>query len=470
MSESLAYYDHNASFNAPNRKGVLSKANEVHELAADIQHLAVVALLSEANAANIVGVPLEVSVPNPIANYSERRTVKSIYGKGKERHERIESVLSRGSETLDELQTSLNAYANTGQTEGHLKDVVPTSRGTGVLREMEENGNHRMILDGTGIPPFIKLAKDLQAKAEVRDPEGYSWEDYFSSASEEQLINFSQAYTERLKILADPESKAGYIESLKTDYKDRVVQAMQDGWIDGKHKPVLDRRIANADVRFFSLFGHMPNHVAGLTEGSDFNKRFVFLPTITGEQLTVHEFGHVFAGIRMGSMQDYFDKKLGKGESARKSDNLMHLYTVLNEGYNDHMTAALVDGDPTNIIPTERDSKGVVETEGGSKVYKTYRLIFGVLLGGKDGNVDGDDIKRVVDSMVSGDFEQFAGLLDAKWGGRNVLVETLEVVERHHKEEVLDIDDHQYNENLLARNITERLISGKVLAPGLNKR
>ncbi len=459
MGEQLQYYD-TASFEGPASNGeAMSKAEEVLELAADVQHIGSVALFSEVQAGNIVGSSTEVSVPNPVAGYSEKRTPKTLFGKGKERYGRITAKLDGADKALSDLQTGLSGYAASSEASLTLQGVALNSSGTEVLRHMQNNGNQEMILRGSNVSPFLKLSKDLAAKAQGKNPSEFGWQDWFNSAKEEHLINFSQWYTERLKTLADPETKAEYVESLKTDYKDRVAQAMQEGWIpDGKlHKAALATRIARADVRFFSLFGRMPDHAGGLSEKSGLGKVIVFLPTLEGKKVTVHEFGHVFAGVDARNMRDYFIRTLGKEETWRKNPRIEYLYTILNEGYNDHMTAALIDGHPTTIIPTERDAEGIVETEGSSEGYKVYREIFGVLMGGENGNVTNADIKDTVDSMVIGNFGQFAHQLSTKWGGRDVIGEVLEVVAKHDNDRWNNLDNPDYNEKLLAKKIRERL-------------
>lgn len=460
MSEQLQYYTHTAHFEGSAHHGeALTRANEAHELAADIQHIGSVALFSEVQAANRVGNPTEVTVPNPIAGHSERRTPGSYFGKGRERHRRITATLAGAGEALGDLQTGLSEYSASGEVSGSLQDVAPHSRGTNVLRNMRDDGDQEMILRGADISPFLKASKDLTAAAQGKEASEFSWQDWFRSASEEQLTNFSQWYTERLKTLADPESKAGYVEELKTDYKDRIGQAMQEGWIsdDKVHRTALTARVAQTDIRFFSPFGRMPDHVGGLAQKRGSDKSILVLPTFAGEQVTVHELGHAFAGIERSSMRNYFTSKLGKEQVARKTPRLEHLHTILNEGYNEHMTAALIDGDPTTIIPAEREARGIVETEGSSELYHAYREIFGVLMGGEDGKVSNADMKEMVSSMVVGNFGNFAHQLSTKWGGRDVLVEVLEVVDRHDNYRWNNLDNPDYNEELLAKKITERL-------------
>ncbi len=433
----------------------------MHELAADVQHIGAVALFSEVQASYIIGTPTEVTVPNPLAGYTERRTPKSLLGAGKKRHQRITSTLARADEALGDLQTGMNAYSASGATGSSLQDIVSDSRGTQILRKLEDNGNQKMILRGAAVSPFLKVSKDLTAEAQGKDPKEFGWEDWLKSASEEQLTNFSQWYTERLKVLSDPENKAEYIEKLKTGYKGRVEKAMQEGWIDGKHKAVLDTKLERADVRFFSPFGQMPDQVGGLSQKRGLGKNIVLIPTLTGEQVVVHELGHVFAGIDGKNMGDYFIHKLGKEYVAQNYSKFEHLYTILNEGYNEHMTEALIDSEPTVIRPTEREARGIAEAQGNSELYKSYREVFGVLVGGENGTVSGSDMKEIVDSMVTGNFGNLARHIDQKWGGRDVLTGVVEVVIEHDRGMWRNFDNPDYNEELLAKKIIERLHKGK---------
>jgi hypothetical protein len=461
----LQYYEHTAWFEGgpPYHGEVLTYANEVHELATDIYHIGAVALFSEVKAATVVGHPVEVAVPNPISTYAERRTPKRLFGKGKKRHKRITGTLANASEALDDLQTRLNGYAATGETNGILQDVAPNSSGLQVFRAMEGDGEQEMILRSADISPFLKVSKDLTAEAQGKEPKEFGWKDWLSFASDEQLINFSQWYTERLKTLADPKSKAKYVKALKSDYEERVGKAVQEGWIDGKHKAALALRMTRTDIRFFSPFGRMPDYVGGLAQKRGLGKNILLLPTLAGKQATVHELSHVFAGVDGSSMRGYFNGKIGKDQVARMKPRLEHLYThlyaVLNEGYIEHMTAALLDGAPTTIVPAEREAKGIVETEGSSGLYKAYREIFGVLVGGEDSEATNADIKVVVDSMVIGDFGQFAHHINQKWGERDVLTEMLEVVAQHDNDawRSENFTKPEYNDELLAKKMIERL-------------
>lgn len=65
-------------------------------------------------------------------------------------------------------------------------------------------------------------------------------------------------------------------------------------------------------------------------------------------------------------------------------------------------------------------------------------------------------MKRMVNSMVTGNFRNFARQLNEKWGGRDVLVETLEIVDRHDQDGWDDIFNLDHNEELLAVKIADK--------------
>ena len=462
MSGSLKYYEYATRFDNPGREGVLTRAGEVHELAADMQHIGAVALLSEVQAANVLGEPAEVIVPNPLPSHRERRTITRLFGAGQARHERIVSTLADADESLAALQTGLDTYALTGTTKGGLEGVAPESRGIQLFRDVQDSGSLEMILSGSDIPPTLRGFKDLTARAEGRDPHDYRWGEWVKAASEAQLVNFSQWYTGRLRILADPESRSAFVESLKADYIYRVRQAMAEGWVPDDEDCIatLSSRIARADVRFYSPFGHMPDHVGGLAQGSRSGGKILLLPTVAGNQITVHELGHAFAGISMTSMREYFTRRLGERNIRENIPYIDRLFTILNEGYNEHMTVALIEGDPTTIRPAEREAKDIDLGEGGSDAYKSYRDLFGVLMAGEEAIITQTDIRDMVTSMTTGKFARFARQMSQRWGGRDVMTEMLAVVRRHdtNAQNAVNRNNPGYNDVLLVNKMIARLL------------
>jgi hypothetical protein len=71
--------------------------------------------------------------------------------------------------------------------DGALEQIVPESRGVYLLRNIGESSTSKM-LDIADVPSFLRLSKDLSAKAQGVDPEAFGWGDWFKSASDEQIL------------------------------------------------------------------------------------------------------------------------------------------------------------------------------------------------------------------------------------------------------------------------------------------
>lgn len=137
MSERLQYYDHSTRFQAHAMHGeALTKANEVHELAADVQHIGAIALFDEVQTSKRIGNPIEITIPNPISGYSQKRTPSSLLGKGKRRYERIVATLVEADEALDDLQAGLDELAVSGENGVKLHDIAPASHGISVFHSI----------------------------------------------------------------------------------------------------------------------------------------------------------------------------------------------------------------------------------------------------------------------------------------------------------------------------------------------
>jgi hypothetical protein len=446
MTEQLNYYAHELDSRHSNGQDILTRPNEVHELAADIQRIGAVALLSNAQAALAVGGDhAPVRVPNPIVSFHEKRPIRSLWGKGKERQRRIRTSLETADDALNQLQTELDQQLPNADSQGVLQP----------LREPDVNANFEMLLDGAALSPFLRMTK--QTGDELADASGVerSWESWFAHAPDEQLTNFAQWYTDRLRNLAEPETRTRYVESLKVGYAEKVNAAMDEGWISSRHKPKLDQRMASAEVRFFSPFGHMTKHLAGVAQKRR-RSDLVLLPTITGPEIVTHELGHVFAAIDDKGMKRHFEEQLGKDEVASNMLVLRHLYAVLNEGSDEHMTAALLNGSPEIVSPTERLSLGIAEVPGSSDIYRDYREVLATLLGGDTGEITRDDMLLLTDSAVDGNFAQLAELINNKWHGRRVLNELVPLIAKHDRASWQHMDDPNY-EKQLCRKIIRHL-------------
>jgi hypothetical protein len=121
MSEQLQYENHILNYYLsgtldPTYRGELfSKGSEAHELATDIQHVGAIALLSEVQTAQTIGSDTSFTVPNPVQGHKERRTLNTLIGTRKRRHERTASLLESAGEALDNLQTGLEGYATSDE-------------------------------------------------------------------------------------------------------------------------------------------------------------------------------------------------------------------------------------------------------------------------------------------------------------------------------------------------------------------
>jgi hypothetical protein len=436
MSEQLQYYAHQPDQRSADGQDILTRPNEAHELAADIQRVGAIALHSDALAARETQADVAVTVPNPIASAANLRPGRGVLPKSRERAGRINMALDVAHLALTHLQDEVRSP----EISDYGSRITP-------LREATVNPNANLILDGANVPPFLSALKEDATQSDG-GPADESWQRWFGKASDEQLTNFSQWYTESLRTLAVPERKAAYVESLKSGYADLVSHAMDDGWIDPRHQTTLARRLAATEVRFFSPFGHMPDEFAGVAQRRGRGNALVLLPTVPGPEMVTHELGHVFAGVDDQGMRRYFERQLGKRAAAQEMLVLNHLYTMLNEGFDEHLTAALLNGHPEIVSPQQRLSMGIAEVPGSSESYQTYREVLSVLLGGSEQQVAENDISFLVDSAVNKDFDAFARQLDSKWKGRPVLTEVVRIIGKHDRASWQHTDDPNYEQQL----------------------
>jgi len=396
---------------------VFTDEHQAHDLATDIQHIGAAALLSEANAAIMTGQNIKITVPNPSTELRGRTKRKSL-----------SNTLTDADEALRHLQVNLESHSHQSTEALDLHEVDPNSLGIQSLREMEGHISRETILEEADISPFIRVSKDLTARAHGRDPEDLSWTDWFKLANEEQLINFSQWYTQRLRTLSDPDDRGRFIKSLKADFQDRINNAIQDGWIDIEQRPKILRRLKKANIRFFSPFGHMVDEGVGIAQSTRFSQS-ILLPSLTSTKTTVHELGHAaFPGSTQLSVRRYFKKHLTKDQYSESKDSIERLNVILKEGAIDHMAIVLADGGkPTIVSPSKRRANGLSEDYGDSN-YEPLREIFATIIGGEDGVVSRSDVKKISSAMSSRDFSDFARYIDRKWQGRDVLTEVIRVI------------------------------------------
>lgn len=250
-------------------------------MAADIQHIGAIALLSEYQAASATDQAAPEGLPNPLQTYTERRGLGSFFGAGRDHHRRVTGALAVARTMLDSLPHDIAEEANSAIA----PDRSAADVGLNLLRQPAGDTNRETILQGGDIPPYIRSNKDSAAEIAGSPPESYTWDHWLAAATEAQLVNFSQWYTERLRTLATPEGKALMVTNLKERYVSRVHHAMQDGWIDPRLAPMLDKQFDTVDIRFFSPFGKMPEAASGVTQVVG-RRSVVTLPTIAGDSVT----------------------------------------------------------------------------------------------------------------------------------------------------------------------------------------
>ena len=268
--------------------------------------------------------------------------------------------------------------------------------------------NVEMIFDGADLPPVIRTAIDSY--------DG-TWVDWFRSAPKEQIVNFSEWYLTQVKKLADPIGRESAVQEYKQRYLDVVEGAVSAGWLRQDHLDQARRAVGRAKVAFFSPFGGKSWDYGAFTQSNGIfrprSKQLVGLPIAVGAWTSVHEFGHVFNNLdsRTFSANQYLDSPTAVSE----------ISTLFIEGYNEHMTAALLDGAPEVISPREREARDIAETKGSSDLYKDYREVFALL-------VEGDarsqaftvrDMATVVDTLSDG--KKLKQFLESRWSGRDIL-------------------------------------------------
>lgn len=301
------------------------------------------------------------------------------------------------------------------------------SLGGKLLRGLYPAGsdNRNMILDGAETPPSFDLFR--QRTLDDERVEQRSWTEWLGTASPDQLTNFSQWYTQRLELLSRPDSRAELTQDIKADFIRRLDSAIDGGWIDPRHRVDLLRRVDQAQIRFFSPFGKLPEHVGGLTHRTD--PSLVMLPTVAGVGMTTHELGHVLGSMNVESIKEYFEEALGKVQTLPRIEAMVELHSLVDEGIVEHLTEALLQGHPETVDPVDRDKLAIPKTPGSSLGYRENRRTLAKLLGGSRGIVTKNDVHDLTDCLIEGDFRAFAGLLQRKWAGKDVLVELLQELE-----------------------------------------
>jgi hypothetical protein len=298
-------------------------------------------------------------------------------------------------------------------------------RGMQYLRTMTEEVERNAILD-VATPPFLREQKATAGDGLDIPAADYSWERWLATASEEQLTNFAQWYTEQLKVLADPVKREQLVGGLKESFERRVEQAMTDGWIDRRHQDRLVKSMQELTVRFASPFGSLPEHLSGLTQETE-TGHLVVLPSVPGEELVTHELGHVFANITTADLREHFRDTLGPLKADLQPLSITEVWDLLTEGFDEHLTVALLSGAPQIVRPSERDAQGIPELAVTSEMYRRYREAYAEIVGGEDQAVTTADIRELVDGMADRNVPGLANYLRRKWPNQDMLARLLDM-------------------------------------------
>ncbi|MFS8118711.1 MAG: hypothetical protein ACMG55_09510, partial [Microcoleus sp.] len=245
------------------------------------------------------------------------------------------------------------------------------------------------------------------------------------------------------------------VGAMKTEYATTISDAMKDGWVDTKHQKKLIKTLDKSDVAFFSPFGKLTNQFSGARQDGQ-----VVLPIMAGPALSVHELGHAFAGVDVKNMDKYLGKHLGKEAMSSLGEAKQAFYTILDEGFNEHMTVSLLNGDPEVISPKSRQS-GTQKPEG---IYAEYRETFATLVNGntKSEALTKSDLKALTSSMIEGDFTAFADFVNARWDGRDVITEAFQTVAT--QTELGKTNSSEADPARIAQKIIDQLTETELLA------
>lgn len=418
----------NPGFHISDTTPMLERADEVTELTADLVRFGSIAVASEVEADFAVGnESQEPQLPNIV---TERDLKKRI-------------LLDMSSPTLTEI-FSRDVYDWASDSERSVKSAVEDLKvlsdsgspkdvrsflaqrtrnlGSELSGFNSSRGNVEMILADADLPPFLKQQVDSMG-----------WSDWIRTASREQITNFGQWYTTRLRELTNPAERQEHIQEIHYDYIERVEKAMKEGWIDPRHRQSLVKAMKNTHITFFSPFGNVAGmHFGGARQDVfGYRKDQIYLPTTVtpGSHLSTHELGHSFAGVHTKRASKVLIKTLGKKHIEQNLDvatGYGELLTIINEGFNDHMAFALREGQPAIISPRARREAGLDPDQATSSVYEQYREAFAALVNGDSGEpLLVEDIKELTDTMIERDFQHFCDFVKERWDGRDVMKEII---------------------------------------------
>ncbi len=390
---------------------------EKHSLAADAFMVGSLAVASSVEAAQATGQPSEVSLPNPYTPADLKTKWGLTFSKvdfTPQLKDVPESARARSGVLDDENEriASLDGQTSADFVHDGRKRFDMAFEG-----QFFSGPNVEFTFDNMAIPPIINNAR--------RDSDAASWRSWLTTgANPQQKENFAQWYTSEVAKVSQPETRATTIATLKQNYEGRVVQAMQDGWIDPKHYSRLQKNTKRADIHFFSPFSGTADQFGGIHAESEFMKSGILLPVAPSEYLVTHELGHAFGGVNSTELNQiiYAGKQKDYIPSNHEMQASAYLYSLVNEGYNEHVNLGLLTGQATTINPALRAEAGL-ESAGDSTDYQQRRGLFGQLVSGPGGNgqVSTDELRSVTTLMIERNTKGLDAYLTKKWGGQPVI-------------------------------------------------
>lgn len=424
-SGQLVYLPYSGQHERRNEIGSVTPEFEAQELAADARYIAALAVRSEIEAAQTVGMPVVLDLPDPSIQ------VELLYAKGDSSSWYSATSAPQRSRFIRHIKHGLDTTRNSLHIATHTGKAM-TAQDFTVMRTASGHGSRQMVFDDASVPPYIQSLKDQAAEAAGLERDTYSWNDWFRYASDESLMNYAQWYTSILRRLSIPEQRAKHEAALKDTFASHVDRAVHAGWIDERHVETLARKLANTHIRFYSAFGKVPETLAGEQVRLHNNQHMVLLPVTAGEYLATHELGHIFAATRLVNVIEYLQSRSSKTINMYAAHKL---HTILSEGFNEHLAVSLLSGQPELISPYYRKGQNIPEPHGTSSLYVHMRDVLHYLVHGKNGEVAFDvaAMKDLVDVMVDGDFLQIAQYFASIWGGRDIVSELYEVILRHNQ-------------------------------------
>ena len=451
MSEDLSHTSYTSKL--PKYSGIMklvTPAAEAHELAVDMVQIGAIALSSEVEVVTATGQSYQPNIPNPITPRMLRPRIEmdttaegSVTNMFSRRPDQSAVEADSAIQTLQEEVGSLVSQPDGGiAANNYLKAKIAEARQAQFSPWSQPF--FEMIMDGADKPALFDRLRAATAAKVGGENQKITWKRWLHEAPDSELTNFSQWYTAKLTEIANPETRPLVVEKLKNGYRELVSKGMQDGWIDPRHYGTLNKKMKKTGIAFFSPFGKLAEVHVGMAQ---VNLNHVMLPVATGPQLVIHELGHAFAGVSIRSFFKYYEKRLDRHLTAGEKEASVALITILNEGFNDHMTAALLKGSPEVIDVEQRKTASISEVAGHSDGYEGYRNVFGALANGADNAppLNKSDIRSIVNTMIDGDFEAFGNFINSRWGNRNILAEAFTTVDELQKSASKQLRDLDYN-------------------------